>query len=157
MALSEHRLKFPPQRRIERIHRDAHVEISEARHPVPWLRYSAGHDACKMREIAIDVDCYPMQRDPALYANADRGDLVLAVGGLVGPAHPHADAITPPLAGNAEARERAYYPFFEIVNEAAHIPRAPVQIEHHIDDPLPGAVIGELAAAPGRSFASVLS
>src|SRR5919204_3065733 len=100
-----------------------------------------------MPEIAIHIECDAVQRDPALYANADGGDLVLASCAFVRASHPHADAIMPPLAAYAQARERANDPFLETVNEAAHITPAPVQIEHHIDDPLSGAVIRELAAA----------
>jgi hypothetical protein len=43
----------------------------------------------------------------------------------------------------------AINPFFDGGDEAAHVRRAALEIEHDIADPLAGAVIGELAAAAG--------
>ena len=54
-----------------------------------------------------------------------------------------------PLAAHVEGGERADDPFLERGDEAAHVRRAALEIEHHIADPLAGAVIGELAAAAG--------
>src|SRR5207244_6207266 len=66
------------------------------------------------------------------------------------PAHPRSDAVLPPLADDAEGGKRADDPLFERGYIAAQIAAASFEVEHHIDDPLPGPVIGELAAAPGR-------
>src|SRR5262249_51426549 len=101
-----------------------------------------------MREFAVVIDRNAVQRDPALDADANGCDLVLASGALAGPAHPHAYAIPAPLTRYPKVRQRAHDPFFEIVNETAHVPPAAVQVEHRINDALSGAVIGELAAAP---------
>ena len=90
-----------------------------------------------------------MQRHPALDADADRGDLVLVAVALVRPPHPHADAVAAPLAAHVESGERADDPFLEGGDEAAHVRRAALEVEHHIGDPLAGPVIGELAAAAG--------
>ena len=90
-----------------------------------------------------------VQRHPALHADADRRDLVLVAGALVGPPHPDADAIVAPLAVDAERRERADDPFLQRHDEAPHVGTAPLEIEHHIGDALAGPVIGELAAAAG--------
>ena len=48
------------------------------------------------------------------------------------------------------AGERADDPFLERGDEAAHVRAAALEVEHDIGHPLAGAVIGELAAAPGR-------
>ena len=103
-----------------------------------------------MREIAVDVERHAVERNPALDPDADRRDLVLASDAFVRPLHPDADSILAPLAGYAERRERADDPFFERGDEPAHIRAAALEVEHDIDHPLAGAVIGELAAAPGR-------
>ena len=48
-----------------------------------------------------------------------------------------------------KAGKRADDPFLDGGNEAAHVGRAALEIEHDIADPLAGTVIGELAAASG--------
>ncbi len=60
------------------------------------------------------------------YANADGGDFVLGIVALVGPPHPHADAIVAPLAAHVEGSERADNPFLDGSYEAAHVRRAPL-------------------------------
>ena len=61
--------------------------------------------------------------------------------------HPHPDPILAAFARHGEDGERADDPFLDGGDEAAHVRRAAFEIEHHVADPLSGAVIGELAAA----------
>ena len=51
---------------------------------------------------------------------------------------------------HAKLGERADDPFLDRSNEAAHVGRAALEIEHDIADALAGTVIGELPAAAGR-------
>ena len=53
------------------------------------------------------------------------------------------------FAADVEVSERADDPFLEIVDVGAHVGLAALQVDHHVGDPLAGAVIGELAAAAG--------
>ena len=73
---------------------------------------------------------------------------ILSSAALVGPAHPDADLVLAPLAADREGRERGDQPALERGDEAAHIRRAPVEVEHHIGDALSRPVIGELPAPP---------
>ena len=90
-----------------------------------------------------------MQRHPVPDANADGGNLVLAAFALVGPPHPYADPVVAAFAAHRQARERADDPVLDGGDEAAHVRRAPPEVEHDVADALAGAVIGELAAAAG--------
>ena len=100
-----------------------HAEIGEAGHAVARVGDAARHDAGEVRQLRLDVDGDAVQRDPALHADADRGDLVLVAVALVGPPHPDADAVVAPLAVDVEGRERADDPFLERRHEAAHVGR----------------------------------
>ena len=102
-----------------------------------------------MRKLRLDIEREAVQRHPALDANADGRDLVLESVALVRPPHPYPDAVVAPLAAHIEGGQRADDPFFDGGDEAAHVRRAALEIEHDIADPLAGAVIGELAAASG--------
>ncbi len=101
----------------------------------------------KCDKLRLDVERKSVQRHPALDADADGRDLVLESVALVRPPHPHADAVVAPLAAHVEGGQRADDPFLDGGDEAAHVRRAALEIEHDIADPLAGAVIGELAAA----------
>src|SRR5580704_9662671 len=102
-----------------------------------------------MRKLRLDVERKAVQRHPALDADADGRDLVLASVTLVRPPYPHPDAVVTPFAAHVESGERADEPFLDGGDEAAHVRRAALEIEHDIADPLAGTVIGELAAAAG--------
>ena len=68
---------------------------------------------------------------------------------LLGPPHPDADAILAALAAHAEGRKGADDPFLQRHHEAAYVRSPALEVEHHIGDPLAGAVIGELPTAAG--------
>jgi hypothetical protein len=62
--------------------------------------------------------------------------------------HPHADPPLSSLASDPKVRERADEPPLEQADESAHIAtEALPDVEHHVDDPLSGSMVGELAAA----------
>ena len=130
-------------------HRTGHAEIGERGYAVALFGNAARHDAGEMRQIRRDVERKAVQRHPVPHADADRGDLVLGAFALVGPSHPNADAVVAAFAGDVEGGKRADDPFLDGGDEAAHIGRAPLEIEHHVADALAGTVIGELAAAAG--------
>src|SRR5262249_15209404 len=100
-----------------------------------------------MRKLGMDVERDAVQADPALHADADRGDLVLAAARPVVAANPDADAVVAALALDVEGGERADDPFFERDDEAAHVAAAALEVEHQVDDALARPVIGELPAA----------
>src|SRR4051794_23932477 len=102
-----------------------------------------------MLELGLDVERDAVKAHPAPHADADRGDLVLDLEALVGPAHPDADPVLAPLTLDVEAREAADQPFLERRDEGTHVRAAPLQVEHDIGNALAGAVIGELPAAAG--------
>ena len=108
----------------------------------------------KWVEIGIDVERDAVQRRPAPHAHADGGDLVLGRFAqrrrrLVGPRDPDADPVLARLADDVERLQRLDQPAFERGHIGAHVGPAALEVEHDISDPLPGSVIGELAAASG--------
>ena len=108
----------------------------------------------KCAEVGIDVDREPVEADPAAQLDPDGGDLVLArravgAGRLVGPHHPDADPAGAALAGHVEVGEGGDHPILERGDEAAHVATAGIEVEHDIDDPLAGPVVGVLSATAG--------
>ena len=69
--------------------------------------------------------------------------------GAIRPHHPDADAVLAPFAAHVEGGERADDPLFKCRDEGADILAPPLQVEHHISDPLAWPMIGVFAAAPG--------
>src|ERR1700724_1082798 len=128
----KHLPNLPPQHRVDLRHRRRMAEVREARHAVALIGDAARHDAGEMREIGIDVERDAMQADPAPHADADGRDLVFPALGLVGAAHPYADAVLPAFALDVERRERTDEPFLEVGDEAAYVAAAPFEVEHHI-------------------------
>ena len=115
---------------------------------------AAGHDAVVVGEVGLDVDRQAVERHPVADAHADGGDLVLARAAveqrrLVGPRHPDADPAGAALGGDREAGQRPDRPFLEVGDEAPHVLAARPEVEHDVDHPLAGAVVGVLAAAAG--------
>src|SRR5207248_3240344 len=104
---------------------------------------AAGHDAGEMRKIRRHVERNAMIGDPAAHTHADGGNLVLRT---IRANNPNSHAAFPPFACYAEIRERADQPLLEITHEAAHVRRAPPQVEHDVGYALSGPVIGELPA-----------
>ena len=56
------------------------------------------------------------------------------------------------LASHVEGGQRAYEPSLEGADEAAHVPSARAQVEHHIGHPLARTVVGVLTAARAREY-----
>src|SRR5260370_10240479 len=90
---------------------------------------------------------------PLPYPHPDRGDLCLA---SVRSRNPDPGTAVATLALHIEAPEGPDYPFFELVNIAAHILSAPAQIEHDVADALSRAVIGIAATAAGAMHRQAL-
>ena len=67
------------------------------------------------------------------HPDAEGGDLVLAAAAA---GDPDADPAVAPLAPDVEAGEGADDPFLEVVDEAAQVRSAPLQVEHDIGHPL---------------------
>src|SRR4051794_33437872 len=103
-----------------------------------------------MRQVAVDAERKSVQTDPALHPNADGCDFILAAFALIPSAHPHADAVLAPLSCDVEGGERADHPLLERGHVTAYITPAPFEVEHRVDNPLAGAVVGELPAPASR-------
>src|SRR4051812_45689605 len=86
-----------------------------------------------------------MEADPALDAHAQGRDLVLAIA----TPDPDADPALAALAFHVELSQGLDQPFLQVTYIGAHVRLAALQVEHGISHALPGAVIGELAAAAG--------
>src|SRR5260370_17207357 len=97
-----------------------------------------------MLQLRIDIQADAVKRHPMAQPDADGGDLVFAP---VAVRDPDADAFPPALALDVESRQCADQPFLQSVYERSHVGFATVEVEHHICHPLPGPVIGVLAAA----------
>src|ERR1700686_4374392 len=65
------------------------------------------------------------------------------------PFYPYAAARLAALAAPVEGGQGPDDPFLQTGDVGAHVRPSPFQVQHHIGDPLAGAVIGELAAAAG--------
>ncbi len=111
------------------------------------LGLAAGHDAREVLQVRFDVQADPVKADPLAQLDADRGDLVLArpAGALA--LDPDADPAVTHFAGHVEGGQGLDDPGLQRRHERAHVAAALGQVQHHIDHPLAGAVIGELAAA----------
>ena len=90
----------------------------------PCSRHAAGHDAGEVREVRLDVQADAVEGHPAPDPDADGGDLVLRGLALVGPAHPHADPVLPPLAADVEGIEGGDEPGLQGRHVAAQVRRA---------------------------------
>jgi len=64
------------------------------------------------------------------------------------PLNPDADAALAALAVHREGGQGADDPFLQVGHKAAHVRAAALEVQHDVDHPLAGAVVGELAAAP---------
>src|SRR5690606_4741918 len=105
-----------------------------------------------MVQVRLHVQGDAVEAYPAAHLDPDGGDLVLAGPAAAGvvqarPLDPDADAAVADLALDVEAGEGPDDPGLQPADEGAHVPAAPVQVQHHIGDPLAGPVIGVLAAA----------
>ena len=144
---AEQPLELPPQHHVDLRQRHDVSEIHQTGHAIARIRDAARHDAGEMRKLRIDVERDAVQADPALEPDADRGDLVFAARALLGPRHPHADAVLAPPGAHVEGAERADQPFLQRRHVAPHVGRAALQVEHQVDHALARPVIGELPAA----------
>src|ERR1700739_4645208 len=100
-----------------------------------------------MRQVRRHVDGEAVKADPVTNAHADGADLVLARAERSRPRYPQADPTLASLSRDSEAGQRADDPLLEVAHEAAYIAAVTVQVQHHINYALAGAVIGVLAAA----------
>src|SRR6185437_7164205 len=117
-------------------HRHLFPELIEARDPK--FGDPARNDPAEMREVGGNVQRETVEGHPALHSYAERSNLGL----LRAFADPDSDASRRPMRLDAQAGERIDHPAFERIDEAADISPALVEVEHHINDPLAGAVIG---------------
>ena len=77
-------------------------------------------------------------------------------GALVRPLDPDADAVFAAFAAHVEGRKCLDDPLLEARRHRPHVGPPSVQVEHDIGHALAGAVIGELAAAPGGEHRETL-
>src|SRR3546814_4190535 len=105
-----------------------------------------------MLEIRLEVDGDAVEGDPAPDANADGGDLVLAAAAS---RDPDADPAVSPFAPDVEAGKRLDHPFLQVVDEAADIRIAALQVEHDVGHALSWAMIGVLAATARPDYGEI--
>src|SRR6202011_888853 len=91
------------------------------------------------------------ERHPAPDPDPNRRDLVLGdlagfTAGLFRPRDPDPDPVRAPLALDIESAQRRDDPGFQRAHEGAQIRVSAIEIEHHINNPLARAMVGELAA-----------
>ena len=79
-------------------------EVGEAGHAVARSATPQGTMPEKCDRSGSTLSAMPCRLTQRLQPDADGGDLVLAAGALVGPAHPDADAVLAPLAAHVEGR-----------------------------------------------------
>ena len=79
--------------------------------------------------------------------DAKGGDLVVPLGILISAPDPDPDPFPLSFPGDPKIGKGADKPVLERDHEAAHVSAAPVEIQHHIGDPLTGTVVSVLAAA----------
>ncbi len=102
-----------------------------------------------MRKVRFDIDGDAVKGNPFAHPDTDGGDLVLPKGPTgIGTINPDADPTLAPFPLDVEKLQAADHPFFQIMNIAADIRSAPLQVNHRIGNPLSRPVIGELPAAP---------
>ncbi len=151
---AEHNLERRPKRRVRLRQGRSAAEVGQAGDAVVGFSDAARDDAGKMGEIRVDVERDAVKRHPAPHAHANGGDLVLGRlaqrrSGFVGPRDPYADSGLARLADDVERLQRLDQPAFERGHIGAHVGPSAPEVEHDVSDPLPGSVIGELAAASG--------
>src|SRR5262245_18456844 len=105
-----------------------------------------------MGEIRLDIDRDTVEGHPALQPDPDRRDLVLESRSLIGPLDPNSNAVLAALAADVEGGEGADNPLLQRGDIGAHIWSALLEVKHHIHDPLAGAVIRDLTAAPALKY-----
>ena len=132
------------QGNVDIVHRDWQTEIDKAGDAVAGIFDATRDNTRKVREIRLDVDRDAVQRDPALQADPDCGDLVLVGRASFRPRHPDADTILAPFAADIEGGEGANRELLKAGHIGADVRTAALEVEHQIDHPLPGTVIGEL-------------
>lgn len=123
-------------------------EVGRARaelgaHAGHGARESARDDQAEVREVWIDVERQPVQRDEAREPHADRRDLPFRNT----PAHPHAGG-----RGIAESDETVLgqhvdHALFEKPDVRVHPQTQPFDVDDRIGDQLPRPVVGHISAA----------
>ena len=98
-----------------------------------------------MLQVGLHIERNPVERHPPPYAHPERRNLPFPAVAH----HPNAHPAVTPLTDQAEARQRADQPFLEIPYERPHIRAAGLQVENHVGDALPWAVVG-VASPPAR-------
>ena len=118
-------------------------KLGEARDAI--FRNAARNYATEMRQVRCDINGESVKRDPALYAHTERADFRF-IGSI---ADPNPDTSIGAMRTKPKVFERVDHPAFESMDEAADILSASFEVQHHVTDPLAGAVIGVAASATG--------
>ena len=136
--------KTSPKWRTTRSSTSARVDVvseqgGERRHTP--VRHAARHDQVEIVEVGRHVEREPVARHPPGDSDADRGQLAVAHPDTRQPRHaPGFDAVV--------GRHPDQH-FLEIAHVAVDVAAVGLQIDDGIADELAGAVVGDVAAAPG--------
>src|SRR5690606_21046332 len=125
---------------------DAHIRCVCTEHALQGchttIRNAARHDCAEEGKIGCDVECKAVRRNPSAGdAHTDGADLRVV--------HPHASESGNARGGNVPGAQCTDDDFLDITDVAMQIAAIRLEVEDGVTDELTGAVIGDVATAPG--------
>ena len=133
------------QRKIDLGHRHGQAKVDQRRNAKARLPDPTWHNPAKMTEVGFDIQGDPMETDPFSQTDTDRGDFVFAQGATrFGAIHPDSNAPDAAFPPDIKGVQGIGYPGFQRRDESSDVPSAPIEVQHHITNPLSGSVIGIL-------------
>jgi hypothetical protein len=106
-----------------------------------FISYPARDNHLKEFQIGVYIERESMTRYPSRNSHSNRRDLFIA--------NPDASEALDATALDSVIRNRANQYFFEVAHVAMNIAAIGFEIDYWITDELTGAVVSDIAAAPG--------
>ncbi len=120
---------------------------SHARHRPP--RQAAWHDGAEVREVGIHIERQAVHGDIPGESNSQRADLAAGASPLRPNPDPGRGGISLPL--QTSIGERVNHRLLQKPHESVHANTKSIDVNDDIRHQLPGAVVGDIAAAVGLS------